>query len=155
MSRIHSLPKKSWLEGLHKHWQRQLNRKAPSSQSDGARRRRRGTILANAKANNTTSFQQKATGKSTLELMGTTRKWDTILPLPPKTFCGFRVRTKRTKKNKHDMKGKPHQEQKIRTERLQISIFMGNFQFDQDSQENRSHSYAMCLKRQVFILFLH
>lgn len=59
------------------------------------------------------SFQQKATGKSTLELIGTTRKWDTTLPLPPKTFCGFRARTKRMKKNKHDMKRKPHQEQKI------------------------------------------
>lgn len=59
------------------------------------------------------------------------------------------------KENKHDMKLKPHQEQKIGTERPQTSIFMGNFQFYQDSQENSTHSYAMWLKCQVFILFLH
>lgn len=32
---------------------------------------------------------------------------------------------------------------------------MGNFQFYRESQENSTHSYAMGLKRQVFILFLH
>lgn len=59
------------------------------------------------------------------------------------------------KKNKHNMKLKPHQEQKIGIERPQSSIFMGNFQFYQDSQKNSMHSYVMWLKCQVFILFLH
>lgn len=53
------------------------------------------------------------------------------------------------------MKLKPHQEQKIGIERPQSSIFMGNFQFYQDSQENSKHCYVMWLKCQVFILFLH
>lgn len=41
------------------------------------------------------------------------------------------------KKNKHNMKLEPHQEQKIGTARPQSSIFMGNFQFYQDRKTVR------------------
>lgn len=60
------------------------------------------------------------------------KKCDTILSLPLQTFCGFRVRMRRREKNKYVMKCKPHQEQKIRAERPQSSIFMGKFEFYPD-----------------------
>lgn len=85
------------------------------------------------------SFREKAT----LELL-LARKCDTILSLPLKTFCGFRVRTKRRKKNKHIMKFKPYQEQKIWAEKPQSSIFMGNFQFYQDRLGKRAGIAMLC-----------
>lgn len=42
------------------------------------------------------------------------------------------------------MKFKPHQEQKIWTERPQSSIFMGNFQFYQDRVRKIVHVAMLC-----------
>lgn len=95
------------------------------------------------------------------------RKCDTILSLPLKIFCGFRVRMKRKKKNKHIMKFKPHQEQKKKRKKPQSSIFMGNFQFYQDTVRKRaciampcgsnakfSFSFTLILRLLVFHLFM-
>lgn len=97
-----------------------------------AKRWKTGTILANVKTNNMI-FQNKAAKKvhagTNWHQPGSVIQYS---PFHWKTFCGFRVRMKRMKKNKHNMKFKPHQEQKkIWAERPQ-SIFMGNFQFYQD-----------------------
>lgn len=48
------------------------------------------------------------------------------------------------KKNKHSMKFKPHQEQKIRTERPQSSIFIGTFQFYQDRVRRTACIAMLC-----------
>lgn len=54
------------------------------------------------------------------------------------------------------MKFKPHQEQKIWTERPQSSIFKDNCQFYQDRVRKMVHVATLCdLKSQIFILFLH
>lgn len=57
------------------------------------------------------------------------RKCDTILSLPLKIFCGFRVRMKRKKKNKHIMKFKPHQEQKKKRKNHRAVFLWVTFNF--------------------------
>lgn len=78
-----------------------------------AKRWKTGTILANVKTNNMIPFQNKAAKKvhagTNWHQPGSVIQYS---PFHWKTFCGFRVRMKRMKKNKHNMKFKPHQEQK-------------------------------------------
>lgn len=75
---------------------------------------------------------RKPQRKSTLELIGTNQEvWYNTLH-STENLLWFQGEEKRMKKNKHNVKLKPHWEQKIWTKRPQSSIFMGNFQFYQD-----------------------